>query len=124
MGEDVDDDLTESLQQQTLEALDLDFILERLQSLCYTATAAEMAVNPEALLAKTPADARALYDTVLELTQLEDADLELEARLDIVEEAGNARDSHPVNAPHGLAFFGCLSIQVEQCTRGAVLVES
>ncbi|CAJ1405369.1 unnamed protein product [Effrenium voratum] len=96
VGEDVDDDLTESLQQQTLEALDLDFILERLQSLCYTATAAEMAVNPEALLAKTPADARALYDTVLELTQLEDADLELEARLDIVEE-------------------------VEQCTRGAVL---
>jgi hypothetical protein len=67
--------------------LDLDFILERLQGLCYTATAAEMAVDPHALLAQSPEEARALYDTVLELTQLEDADLDLEAKLDIADEA-------------------------------------
>ena len=87
IGEEVDDDLADSLKQRTLEALDLDFILEKLQALCYTATAAEMAVDPEKLLAQSPEEARALYDTVLELTQLEDADLDLEARLDISDEA-------------------------------------
>jgi len=86
IGEEVDDDLADSLKQRTLEALDLDFILEKLQALCYTATAAEMAVDPEKLLAQSPEEARALYDTVLELTQLEDADLDLEARLDISDE--------------------------------------
>lgn len=87
VGEEVDADLVNSLKQRTLEALDLDFILERLQGLCYTAKAAEMAVDPEALLASSPEEARALYDTVLELTQLEDADLDLEAKLDIADEA-------------------------------------
>jgi hypothetical protein len=46
-----------------------------------------MAVDPHALLAQSPEEARALYDTVLELTQLEDADLDLEAKLDIADEA-------------------------------------
>eukprot|EP00435_Cladocopium_sp_Y103_P057455 s968_g19.t1 len=87
VGDEVDADLVDSLKQRTLEALDLDFILERLQGLCYTATAAEMAVDPHALLAQSPEEARALYDTVLELTQLEDADLDLEAKLDIADEA-------------------------------------
>lgn len=86
MGDEVDADLVDSLKQRTLEALDLDFILERLQGLCYAATAAEMAVDPHALLAQSPEEARALYDTVLELTQLEDADLDLEAKLDIADE--------------------------------------
>lgn len=87
VGEEVDQDLAESLQQRTLEALDLDFVLERLQALCYTATAAEMAIDPEVLLAQTPEEARALYALVVELTQLEDADLDLDAKLDIRTEA-------------------------------------
>lgn len=87
VGDEVDADLVDSLKQRTLEALDLDFILERLQGLCYTATAAKMAVDPHALLAQSPDEARSLYDTVLELTQLEDADLDLEAKLDIADEA-------------------------------------
>ncbi|CAE7513105.1 mutS2 [Symbiodinium pilosum] len=96
VGDAVDVELADSLKQRTLESLDLDYVLEKLQALCYTAMAAEMAVNPEELMADTPEEARALYATVLELTQLEDADLDLEEKLDILEE-------------------------VEQCTRGAVL---
>ena len=88
VGEEVDQDLADSLYQRTLEALDLDFVLERLQGLCYTARAAEMALDPESLLAKSPEEARALYETVVELTQLEDADLDLEAKLDIGKQAG------------------------------------
>ena len=80
-------ELADSLKQRTLESLDLDYVLEKLQALCYTAMAAEMAVNPEELMADTPEEARALYATVLELTQLEDADLDLEEKLDILEEA-------------------------------------
>lgn len=91
-----DADLARSLQQRTLDALDLDFILERLKGLCYTAMAAEMALEPSELLASSVEEARALYDMVLELTQLEDADLELEQRLDILP-------------------------MVEQCARGLVL---
>mmetsp|Transcript_11743 Transcript_11743/g.28106 ORF Transcript_11743/g.28106 Transcript_11743/m.28106 type:complete len:860 (-) Transcript_11743:80-2659(-) len=96
VGDDVDAELAESLRQRTLESLDLDYVLQKLQALCYTATAAEMAVDPAALMANSAEEARALYATVLELTQLEDADLDLEEKLDIHEE-------------------------VEQCTRGTVL---
>eukprot|EP00438_Fugacium_kawagutii_P020216 Skav207633 [mRNA] locus=scaffold1878:377646:397516:- [translate_table: standard] len=117
VGEEVDADLVDSLKQRTLEALDLDFILERLQGLCYTAKAAEMAVDPEALLAKSPEEARALYDTVLELTQLEDADLDLEAKLDIADEASNQERN--TWKQWDWVFSSC---QVDQCTRGLVLV--
>ena len=92
----MDTELADSLRQRTLESLDLDFVLEKLQALCYTQMAAEMAIDPEALMANSAEEARALYATVLELTQLEDADLDLEEKLDILDE-------------------------VEQCTRGAVL---
>ncbi|CAE7938955.1 GIP [Symbiodinium necroappetens] len=96
VGDTVDIELADSLRQRTLESLDLDFVLEKLQALCYTAMAADMAINPEALMADSAEEARALYATVLELTQLEDADLDLEEKLDILGE-------------------------VEECTRGAVL---
>jgi len=96
VGDAVDTELADSLRQRTLESLDLDFVLEKLQALCYTQMAAEMAIDPEALMANSAEEARALYATVLELTQLEDADLDLEEKLDILDE-------------------------VEQCTRGAVL---
>ncbi|CAE7832497.1 mutS2 [Symbiodinium sp. CCMP2592] len=96
VGDAVDTELADSLRQRTLESLDLDFVLEKLQALCYTQMAAEMAIDPQALMANSAEEARALYATVLELTQLEDADLDLEEKLDILDE-------------------------VEQCTRGAVL---
>ena len=87
VGDTVDIELADSLRQRTLESLDLDFVLEKLQALCYTAMAADMAINPEALMADSAEEARALYATVLELTQLEDADLDLEEKLDILGEA-------------------------------------
>ncbi|CAK9077119.1 unnamed protein product [Durusdinium trenchii] len=99
VGEEVDQDLAESLQQRTLEALDLDFVLERLQALCYTATAAEMAIDPEVLLAQTPEEARALYALVVELTQLEDADLDLDAKLDIRTEVDQCRHGRVLEPP-------------------------
>merc|ERR1712137_756594 len=52
--------------------------------------------DPASLLADTPEEARRLYDEVLELAQLDDADLTLNASMDILE-------------------------YVEECTRGAVL---
>lgn len=123
IGEEVDDDLAGSLKQRTLEALDLDFILEKLQALCYTATAAEMAVDPEKLLAQSPEEARALYDTVLELTQLEDADLDLEARLDISDEAWGF-DNLLDTELETISVGSPVTNEVDTCTHGLVLVEA
>ena len=63
VGDAVDTELADSLRQRTLESLDLDFVLEKLQVLCYTQMAAEMAIDPEALMANSAEEARALYAT-------------------------------------------------------------
>lgn len=81
--EELDEQLAHSLQERTLEALDFDFIMERLQKHCYTVTAAGLAMDSAALLASTPEEARLLYRQVEELALLEDADLQLADRLDI-----------------------------------------
>lgn len=93
---DEDQELAESLKERTLESLDFDFVLEKLQALCYTSRAAEMAMKPAELMAGSAEEARELYAAVLELTCLEDADLNLVAKLDIDQE-------------------------VDSCSRGAVL---
>jgi len=91
--------LAESLQERTLEALDLDFVVERLSAHCCTVRAAQICEDPSQLLANSAEEARALYDAVVELTELEDEDLPLAASLDI-------------------------SAQVEECCRGSVLETS
>ena len=53
VGEAVDTELADSLRQRTLESLDLDYVLQKLQALCYTSMAAEMAVDPEELMANS-----------------------------------------------------------------------
>eukprot|EP00930_Biecheleria_cincta_P082768 TRINITY_DN72426_c0_g1_i1.p1 TRINITY_DN72426_c0_g1~~TRINITY_DN72426_c0_g1_i1.p1 ORF type:complete len:847 (+),score=189.71 TRINITY_DN72426_c0_g1_i1:29-2569(+) len=93
---DEDQELAESLKERTLESLDFDFVLQKLQALCYTKQAAEIAMKPAELMAGSAEEARELYAAVLELTLLEDADLNLVAKLDIDQE-------------------------VDSCSRGAVL---
>jgi len=88
--------LAQSLQERTLDSLDLDFVVDRLRSHCCTVHAAEICDDPANLLASSAEEARALYDEVVELSELEDEDLPLSASLDI-------------------------SAQVEECCRGSVL---
>eukprot|EP00929_Paragymnodinium_shiwhaense_P098895 TRINITY_DN6041_c0_g2_i1.p1 TRINITY_DN6041_c0_g2~~TRINITY_DN6041_c0_g2_i1.p1 ORF type:complete len:896 (+),score=257.47 TRINITY_DN6041_c0_g2_i1:75-2762(+) len=80
-----DQGLAQALKERTLESLDFDYIVEQMQQHCCTKAAQEMCEEPELLLAPTPDEARLLYDEVLELASLDDADLSLNASMDIKE---------------------------------------
>mmetsp|Transcript_100958 Transcript_100958/g.324087 ORF Transcript_100958/g.324087 Transcript_100958/m.324087 type:complete len:870 (+) Transcript_100958:51-2660(+) len=79
-----DAQLAESLAQRTLEALDFDFVIQKLRGNCYTKMAQEMCGNYANLMANTAEEARELYREVQELTLLEDDDVSLAEPLDIV----------------------------------------
>lgn len=78
-----DGELAESLKERSLLGLDFEYIMSKLREQCYTAPGAALTGDPAGMLAQSPEEARKLYDAVLELAMLEDADLDLEDPLDI-----------------------------------------
>jgi len=82
----LDDDLADSLRERTLESLDFDYVVQRLREQCCTEPALALSEDPAALLASSPEEARVRYAEVLELAELEDADLVLSEPLDVLQE--------------------------------------
>lgn len=82
-GRNVDDELTQSLKERTLESLDFDYVVERLREHCVTVASQRLTEDYGELMASTPEEANDLYAEVLEMSALDDADLTLNTSMDI-----------------------------------------
>jgi len=107
---DLEAELAESLQERTLESLDFDYVVEKLREQCYTVVGAAMAEDPADLLAASAEEAKELYDMVVELASLDDADLKLDEPLDIQEKVDACARGNVLEAPDVAAIEAAIQV--------------